>query len=242
MQNTPDIYDDEVIPLQSVLLLIFSSAAGALLAVNLLPTLAPGFLSSMSGDALKAFWYLSRSSAFAAYLLLWLSMIFGLVITNRLAKLWPGGPQAFDLHQHVSLLAIAFSLFHAMILIGDQYLQLTFEDVLVPFGMDAYRPKWVGFGQISLYLSMLVTLTFYLRKQLGRQLWRVIHITSYAAFVLVFVHGVYSGTDTLASEALAMYALTGISVLFLTAYRILSAIFGPPKKAPASVTASKKTA
>jgi predicted ferric reductase len=240
MQNSSEIYDENIIPLQSVLLLIFSSAAGALLAVNILPVLVPGFLSSVNGEGLKAFWYLSRSSAFAAYLLLWLSMAFGLLITNRMAKLWPGGPAAFDLHQHVSLLALVFSLFHALILLGDQYIQSDLMDILIPFGLMAYRPFWVGFGQIGLFLLALVTLTFYVRKWLGGQRWRVIHMASYAAFVLAAFHGLYSGTDTLSSGALAMYTITFLSVFFLTMYRILSRFLVPQRETVASVAATHR--
>ena len=149
-------------------------------------------------------------------------MAFGLIITNRMAKLWPGGPAAFDLHQHVSLLAIAFSLFHALILLGDQFISPTLVGLLVPFGLASYRPTWVGFGQLGIYLSLLVTLTFYARKKLGGQRWRTVHVFSYAAFLLVMVHGLFSGTDTETSWAFAIYFFTGVSVLFLTLYRILT--------------------
>jgi hypothetical protein len=80
-----------------------------------------GLSGSLVWDAPKGYWYLSRASAWMAFALLWLSMALGLLITNRLARVWPGGPNAFDLHQHVSLLALAFSLFHALILLGDRY-------------------------------------------------------------------------------------------------------------------------
>ena len=207
MRNPTPIDDENVIPLQSFLILLLVSAAGAFLAASVLPALLPGILSSTSGSAPKAFWYLSRSSAFAAYLLLWLSMAFGLVITNRMAQLWPGGPAAFDLHQYVSLLAIAFSLFHGLILLGDQFVNTTLGGVLVPFGMSTYRPAWVGLGQIGLYLSLLVTLTFYARKQLGAQHWRTIHLLSYAAFMLVMAHGLFSGTDSVTSWAICRIRL-----------------------------------
>jgi predicted ferric reductase len=231
MNNPAAFNEDDVIPWQSVLILIFSSVAGALLAINLLPALLPGFLASIGGEAPKAFWYLSRSSAFVAYLLLWLSMVFGLVITNRMAKLWPGGPAAFELHQHVSLLAIAFALFHGLILMGDQFINVSFANVMLPFMMGSYRPIWVGLGQVGLYLSLLVTVTFYARKWLGGQRWRVIHLMSYLGFGLALTHGLLSGTDTLTIGALLMYAISGISVFFLTTYRILSGLLKNAVKA-----------
>jgi predicted ferric reductase len=222
--------DDDVIPLQSFLLMLLSAVAGALLAANLLPILAPGLVSSINGVTPQAFWFLSRSSAFVAYLLLWLSMVFGLVITNRMARLWPGGPAAFELHQHVSLLAIAFSVFHGLILIGDTYITANLANVLMPFGLNSYRPFWVGWGQVGLYLSLLVTLTFYARKRIGGQRWKGIHLLSYVAFVFVMAHGLFSGTDTLTVGALVMYAVTALSALFLTIYRVLSAVYGSMEK------------
>lgn len=60
--------------------------------------------TSLSGAEPKAFWELSRAAAFVAFALIWLSMALGLSITNRLARLWPGGPAAADLHQYTSLL------------------------------------------------------------------------------------------------------------------------------------------
>src|SRR4051812_247430 len=49
-------------------------------------------------------WYLSRPSAFVGYVLLWASMARGISTPNKLARLWPGGPAAFDLHQYFSWL------------------------------------------------------------------------------------------------------------------------------------------
>jgi predicted ferric reductase len=231
MRNTTLVDDEQVVPLQSFLLLLVTAAAGAFLAVAVLPALAPGFLSTWTGEAPKAFWYLSRSSAFIAYLLFWLSMSFGLIITNRMAQLWPGGPAAFDIHQHVSLLGMAFALFHAFILLGDGFLAPTLGSIVLPFGLASYRPFWVGLGQVGLYLSLLITLSFYARKQLGGARWRVIHLLSYLAFLLVLGHAIVSGTDSPASWAGWIYGFTGASIFFLAVYRILAVILKPYKPA-----------
>src|SRR5512132_2483555 len=108
-------------------------AAGVFAAVVALPPWLPGLSASLLGPEPKVYWYLSRSSAVAAYLLLWCSMATGLAISNRLARIWPGGPTAFDLHQYTSLLGLGFALFHALILMGDHYINYTLGQVLVPF-------------------------------------------------------------------------------------------------------------
>jgi hypothetical protein len=114
-------------------LLLLAAVGGAFLATFALPAWLPGLSASLLGPEPKAYWYLARSTAFIAYGLLWLSMALGLMMTNKLARLWPGGPLAFDLHQHASILGLAFGLFHALILLGDGYSNYTLGQILIPF-------------------------------------------------------------------------------------------------------------
>lgn len=224
--NLPATIDnlDELPPamaLHTVILMLLAVVVGALAAVVVLPAWLPGLTTSLLGAEPKAYWYLSRSSAFVAYTLLWLSMVLGLMITNKLARLWPGGPVAFDLHQHTSLLGLAFALFHALILMGDSYIGYTLTQVLVPFASLDYNPLWVGLGQVGFYLLALVGLSFYARQFMSRRAWRLIHFLSFAVFLLALVHGLASGTDSTTQWASSMYWVTGGSVLFLTLYRVL---------------------
>ena len=121
--------------LHTLLLVLLASAAGALAAAVVLPSWLPHLSESLLGPEPKAYWYLARASAFVAYGLLWLSMILGLTMTNKLARVWPGGPVAFDLHQHASLLGLAFALFHALVLLGDRYIGYTLPQLLMPFAL-----------------------------------------------------------------------------------------------------------
>src|SRR5919202_280414 len=147
---------------------------GILIAVGLsLAGSAGGFaalISAMFGA--HSAWYLSRASAFAAYVLLWWSMILGLSITNRLARAWPGGPAAADLHEHASLLGLGFGLLHALVLLGDQFIGYTLSQIVIPFASAGYRTLWVGLGQIGLYLMALITFSFYVRRWIGARAWR----------------------------------------------------------------------
>lgn len=207
---------------------------GAAVGVGALWVWLPGLSASLAGPAPKAYWYLARSSAFAAYGLLWLSMVSGLVLTNRLARLWPGGPTAYDLHQYSSLLGLALALFHAAILLGDSYLNYAAAQLLLPFGSEPYRPLWVGLGQLAFYALIPVTISFYVRRWLGPRAWRWVHALSFAAFLLALVHGVFSGTDSPQPMVQWLYWSTSGSVLFLALYRALLSLAGrpaPPKGA-----------
>jgi predicted ferric reductase len=196
-------------PLSTLIIMLLAVALGAVAAAIVLPNWLPGLSQSLLGAEPKAYWYLSRTSALVAYALLWLSMALGLIITNKLARVWPGGPTAFDLHQFASLLGLAFALFHALILMGDKYINYDLAQVLVPFNSGGYKPVWVGLGQIGFYLFAIVGLSFYVRKRLGQRRWRLIHFLRVRMF----------------------YWTTGAVLVFLTVYRILATKFAPKKQA-----------
>jgi predicted ferric reductase len=127
---------------------------------------------------------------------------------------------AFDLHQYTSLLGLGFGLFHALILLANHYVQYNIAQVLVPFVDAPYRPLWTGLGQVSLYVLALVTFTFYVRRQIGKRAWYLIHLLSYVTFVMVIVHGLLSGTDSGNVLVLWLYWLSLVSLAGLTVYRV----------------------
>jgi DMSO/TMAO reductase YedYZ heme-binding membrane subunit len=94
--------------------------------------------------------------------------------------------------------------------------------VLIPLA-SPYEPLWVGAGQVSLYLSLVVTLSLYVRRQIGQRAWRIIHYLSYGAFVLVALHGLLSGTDSASLLMRMMYAGSVLLVTGLTVYRVIAA-------------------
>src|SRR5438067_3059417 len=133
-------------------LLVVGAFAGAALALITIPAWLPVLGASLVGADAKVFWYLSRASAFTAFVLLWLSMASGLIISNKMARVWPGAFTAFDLHQFTSLLGLGFIGLHVLTLLGDHYIGYNFAQVLVPFADAPYRPVWVALGQVGLYL------------------------------------------------------------------------------------------
>jgi predicted ferric reductase len=217
---------------QNVILVILIIVAGVLLTINLMPLWLPTLSLSMLSDQPKIYWFLSRGSAISAYWLLWLSMSSGIIITNKLAKIWPGIPPSYEVHQFTSLLGLGLALFHALILSGDQYIHYTILQVLLPFASQNYKPLWVGIGQVAFYSWILINASFYLRQRIGKKMWRAIHFLSYASFTAIMVHGIYSGTDAATNWAKISYWFSAGTILFLTVYRILSAIFPSENKKP----------
>ncbi len=220
--------------LQTFITLAAAVAAGALLAAVALPAWLPGLSDSLLGAAPQAYWYLSRASAIVSYILIWLSMALGLMITNKLARVWPGGPGAFDLHQHASLLGLIFAMFHGLILLGDRYINFSLAQVVIPFASVNYSPFWVGLGQLSFYGLALVGLSFYVRKAIGHRVWRLLHTLSFSVFIMALAHGVASGSDSGVPVISAMYWGTAGSLVFLTVYRVLVSGFAKKRKSRAN--------
>ena len=219
-----EIQDKSTLTSASLASLLLAIAFGVVCALIVLPTGIPIFAQSSIGANPKAYWYLSRGAAFVALGLLWVSMMLGLLITNKIARSWPGTPAAFAIHEYVSLLGLAFALFHALILMGDRYINYTLVQILLPFGSVNYHPFWVGVGQIGLYTWAIISSTFYIRKGIGQKAWKIIHYASFFNFMIAIIHGLASGTDTTLLWAQGIYWFLGGSFLLLTVYRIVSSL------------------
>lgn len=166
-------------------------------------------------------WYITRSAGVVAYVLLWLSTAWGMALPTGLFDNWLGRAFTFDFHQFISLLSLGFLGLHIVVLAGDSFMPYNVFQLLVPF-MSPYRPLWVGIGSIAFYLSVLVTVTFYMRKRIGQGLFRAIHLSSLLAYLFGTVHGLMAGTDSSLTAALVMYLGSFLVVVFLLAYWLVS--------------------
>lgn len=170
----------------------------------------------------KHAWYLSRASGFIAYTLFWLTMVFGLLLSTRLSSQlgrYFTASRLFVLHQFTSLVAIGFAGFHALILLGDGYLNLSIGQVLVPFGFQT-DTIGVGLGQIGFWLLFICAMSFYVKSYLGQSVWRLLHFLTFMAYMLVSIHLFAVGSDNQALPLLVFYALSQSLVFVLIGYRL----------------------
>jgi predicted ferric reductase len=244
-ENSSDqIEYESSVNIQTFLMFLVAMTVGLLVAVLILPAWLPNMSFSLGGDAPKAYWYLSRATAFVSLSLLWLSMALGLGISNKMARLWPGAPAAFALHEYVSLLGLAFAVFHAVVILGDHYIKFTFLQLFIPFSTVDYRPFWVGIGQLAFYTWTILALTFYIRPVIGQKTWRFLHYGSFGMYLMGIFHGIFTGTDTSAGWAQNYYWISAGTLLFLLMYRILAVVIdkiSPPNKQPTQVSAPRPT-
>ncbi|MCA9980301.1 MAG: hypothetical protein KDD89_05700 [Anaerolineales bacterium] len=178
-------------------------------------------------------WFLTRSTALMAYLFLSASTAWGILLSTKIIKEAVPPPVALEMHNTLSWLALGFTAVHAFLLLFDTYFTYTIADLLIPF-IGPYEPLWVGLGTISLYLMLFINLSFYLRKQLGQQLWRLMHYSTFLLYIGATVHGFMAGSDSGLTGMRLLYLSSGLLILFLTNYRLISR---QPRPSRASKTA-----
>ncbi len=168
-------------------------------------------------DSLQFWWYLTRAAGLMGYFLLWLSTAWGLAVSTKVLDPVLHRTFTYDFHEWLSLLGLAFIAVHVAVLMVDKYLPYSLWQILIPF-LSPYRPLWVGVGVISLYLSALVTITFYLRRYIGLGAFRKIHYLSLIGYAGATLHGLYAGTDSALTATTLLYAGTLLVTVFLVVY------------------------
>lgn len=167
------------------------------------------------------FWYLSRTSAIVAYILLFINLCLGIGIKIRYFDKVLKRVPALDLHQFTGMLALGFIFLHVFSILGDTYFNFGLKGLLVP-GASPYRPTWDSLGVVAFYALLVIVVSCIVRKYIGKITWRVIHYASLAIFFIVLIHGIGSGTDTAAPWNQWLYISTGIVVVFLYLVRLLA--------------------
>lgn len=208
-----------------ILVVISILAAGVMvLAVGLLALQTQAATSAMQTitnffalDSVHIWWYITRAAGLMGYLLFWLSTVWGFAVSSKIFDSFLERMFTYDFHEHLSLLSLGFVVLHVLVLLVEKVEPLSLVEILVPFA-SAYRPFWTGIGIIALYLTILVTVTFYIRKWISMKTFRVIHYLSVAAYVGALFHSIYDGTDTVLTWVQWMYGGTTLVTVFFLVY------------------------
>ena len=163
-------------------------------------------------------WLLGRSAGVSSYLLIVALVSLGLLLSHpaggRLRRL----PQTILLRVHISLaiFTLAFTALHIVALASDRYAGVGWRGALVP-GLASYRPLPVTLGVIGLYSGFLAGITAAAAGRVIGRVWWPIHKVAIGSLILVWLHGVLAGSDTV--PLLIMYVATGLVVVLLAVSR-----------------------
>ncbi|HNA90483.1 MAG TPA: ferric reductase-like transmembrane domain-containing protein [Anaerolineales bacterium] len=211
-----------VLSLTAVLIVGVAAIAMGLLAVQAgfgapLLQLASDFLSL---DSVHIWWYVTRAAGLMGYLLFWLSTVLGFAVSSKVFDSFLERMFTYDFHEHLSLLSLGFIVLHVLVLLIEKVQPLSLLEILVPF-VSTYRPFWTGVGIIAFYLTVLVTVTFYIRSWISMKTFRVIHYLSVAAYFGSLFHSLYAGSDSMLTWIQWIYGGTSLMTVFFMMYWII---------------------
>lgn len=173
-------------------------------------------------------WISSRLLGFVAYGAIAGSVVYGLLLSTKLLDVVAHRPITFSLHQDLAAVGLGLAGIHGALLGLDRTVPVSLTQLVVPFATD-YRPLWVGFGQLSFWISAAVVASFYVRRRIGQRAWRLLHYATFLAFIGSTAHGIGAGSDS-AGWARWIYLGATVTVVFLFTYRILSAVTGGERR------------
>jgi sulfoxide reductase heme-binding subunit YedZ len=167
-------------------------------------------------------WIILRAAGIAAYLMLFASVVWGLVGTTSVVGKRVAKPTAIAVHQFIATVAVVLLGLHIGGLLVDRFMPFGFLDVLIPMH-GAFKPVATSFGIVAMYAAAVVLVSSWLRKPFGTKWWRRLHLLAVPAFGMSMVHGAFAGTDTARPWMWWIYIATGGVIVFLVLTRGLTA-------------------
>lgn len=168
-------------------------------------------------------WYAVRALGFLAYLVLAGSVLYGLLLSTKILDAIAHRPVSFALHKDLAIVALVLTGLHMGLLLADHSFPFTVRAILVPFA-SPYAATWVGIGQLAFYSMIVVTASFYVRRQIGQRAWRILHYVTFLSFIGATAHGLASGSDSGSTWALWIYLVPTAGAIFLLTYRIVVSV------------------
>lgn len=185
-------------------------------------------------------WNVLRAAGIGAYVMLFLSVAWGLVSTTmpfgkRISK-----QSATLVHQFISTCGLVLLGVHLGGLLLDAFMPFSVADLLVPM-RATYRPAATAIGIVAMYGTVLIIVTSWLRKPIGTKWWRRTHLLAVPVFTLALLHGLMAGSDTTRPIMWWTYVATGLIVVFLVVVRGLMAGLRPERHPKPELASSAKT-
>ena len=167
------------------------------------------------------FWVLARVGGLSSYAALAIALVTGIALRTAVLD-WLGSNRAVRaLHEYTTVLWIPLAGIHLLALLLDTTARIGLLDLVIPFH-SSYGTLAIGLGALSVDVLLVVTVTSFMKRRMGKELWLWIHRLSYGAFALAFLHAVLSGTDFSDPAVSAITWGTAATLLTLTVVRVLA--------------------
>jgi predicted ferric reductase len=167
----------------------------------------------------QIWWYVARSGGIVAWVLVTLSVFWGLALSTKVLGKRGAPAWLLDIHRWFAALSIVFTAIHILALVADSYIYFSWSEIFVPMA-STYEPGGVAWGIVGFYFLVAIQVTSLVMRKIPRKLWRYVHFSSFLVFAFATVHGQQAGTDATND----IYVWTGLVfvqlALFLTVVRL----------------------
>lgn len=181
-------------------------------------------------------WDVARAGGFTAYILMMLSVAVGLALTMHWqSPKWPRLINS-ELHNFLALLGTVFIGIHVLAVWVDPFTRFGWAEVFLPF-VSHYRPLWMAFGIVALYLGIAIGISTWLRPWIGYKWWRGLHVLTLLAFILTTIHGIATGSDTRTWWGVLIYGGSVLIVGSLLWQRLIKPTTAKSRSHPVLATA-----
>jgi sulfoxide reductase heme-binding subunit YedZ len=162
-------------------------------------------------------WLAGRATGITAYLLLTVLVSLGLILSHPTNQsTWKLSKRLFPWHENLFVFVVAFLVAHIVSIVLDPYAGVGIAGSFVP-GLSAYRSAPVALGTLGLYAALISGITGRWSSLLPKGVWLKLHRFALVAWILSWLHGLLSGTDSIA--LVPLYVGTGMVVMLAGAYR-----------------------
>jgi len=167
-----------------------------------------------------ASWDGLRAAGFAAYLMLWLSVVTGMAQHMRYRIAGASLTWTLEVHRMSSALSLSFVAGHLVGLRVDPTISFSVLDLAVGF-TNEYRPWQVALGAGAFWSMVVVLASTASSESMSYRAWRTLHYLAFPAWAMALLHGVLSGTDSGSPLALTVYAGTSAIIAAMLVARLL---------------------
>ncbi len=169
-------------------------------------------------------WFAMRGSGIILLVLLTAAVVVGVAAIRSPGPTSGGRLPRFarqSVHRDLSVMSLVLLVVHIVTAVVHDYVDITWVDAIVPF-VGAYEPLWIGLGTLSSDLLIVAAATAAVRGRLGAPAWRIVHVTTYAAWVVAMIHTVGIGTDISEPWAIATAAACGVAFVVAVVWRLIT--------------------
>jgi DMSO/TMAO reductase YedYZ heme-binding membrane subunit/ferredoxin len=138
---------------------------------------------------------IAASVGFASMALLWLALLAGLTLARGWTMTRMKHSALLAVHGALAVMGLTLGVVHGLAQIAPADTPVRLIDTYVPF-VNPVDPIGIGAGVVAIEVMISLVVSVALQRWMGFHRWRALHALAYAAYTLMTIHILVSGSET----------------------------------------------